>query len=125
MQRTDEDRRRLTYDEAREEMVISLPQAARLIGCSVGHGYRLVRDGEFPGAYLFGNTVKVFVPSLMAHIEGESMASLTHAGLEMIAFGAEPSASPGMRLRARQLLESEPAIEAGPIDVEATAAIPA
>lgn len=44
----------------------TVPEAARLLGISRRHGYRMAEQGELPGAFRLGDSVRVNKAALMA-----------------------------------------------------------
>lgn len=53
-----------TADESLRTLTVR--DASRMLGISPAHGYRLARDGQFPGAFRLGDAVRVNYAALMA-----------------------------------------------------------
>jgi excisionase family DNA binding protein len=47
----------------------SVPHAAKILGVSRKHAYRLAADGKLPGAYRMGGRILVHIPTLLREIE--------------------------------------------------------
>jgi excisionase family DNA binding protein len=48
---------------------ISVAEAAKILGVSRKHAYRLVATGKLPGAYRMGGRILVHIPTLLREIE--------------------------------------------------------
>jgi excisionase family DNA binding protein len=53
--------------------LISVPEAARLIGLHVDTLYRLCRTGQFPPAIQIGSRWRVSVPRLEQYLHGDAI----------------------------------------------------
>jgi excisionase family DNA binding protein len=55
-----------------QALVITVPEAAEMLGVSRGHGYELARKGELPGAIKLGGRTVVSRQVLERTINGET-----------------------------------------------------